>query len=343
MEITWADGVQPSGKRKAMVKEPTEDITIPAYSFGTESTEGSSTAIIGRKNNNSSTGVPDPEAARDDNPQDIVSGISFGSGNVEEGNTKIAVDPESIENPATGNGGNGNVNGNNGSNSGGNGNNGANGNGAGTNAGNNGRDRGNDNNGSDGKNAGNGIRNDRDKDKAKDKNNGQRPDDQQSSNGRRSDKMPDTDPGTNQDKRRALYVMDELVERGWSEVAAAGAVGNLLVEAPTLSPDTSQGQGDNGQGIAQWSLNGRWRVLQNFAGNRGLSPHSLDAQIQFIDNEAKNVAPWKQTFPSIQKADTPEEAAFIFERKYEKPGIPHRDRRKENAKKILELYQQLAG
>lgn len=118
---------------------------------------------------------------------------------------------------------------------------------------------------------------------------------------------------------------------------AAGIVGNLQQEAgEAVNPRVNQGNGGVGRGIAQWSAGGRWDVLLKWAAGR--DPYDLLTQLDFIWYEMNEVAPWKQTLPALKAATTVEEATIAFQDKFEKPGIPHTDRRIAYAKKVLQVY-----
>lgn len=107
-------------------------------------------------------------------------------------------------------------------------------------------------------------------------------------------------------------IVDYLVSRGLTPVAAAGVVGNLQQES-SLNPKEAGG------GLAQW-IGSRWTALVSFAGGLGVSPDSADAQLQFLMHELASSYPG--TLAAINQASTPEQAATIFSEQYERPGTP---------------------
>lgn len=142
------------------------------------------------------------------------------------------------------------------------------------------------------------------------------------------------------DNPRIAY--EFFVSKGLAPFRSAGIVGNLQVEAPGLDPRINQGKGGAGRGIGQWSVGGRWdsdpvNVLK-FAREQGKSEYDLVLQLEFIWFEMNNVAPWKNALPAVQGATTIEQATQAFMEQYERPGVPHFDRRVGAARAILQLY-----
>lgn len=112
--------------------------------------------------------------------------------------------------------------------------------------------------------------------------------------------------------------MGKLKEYGWSKEAAAGIVGNLHHESGGLN---SHIWGDRGSsyGLAQW--NGpRRKALAEFSTNIGKPVDDIDTQLQFLNHEL--MTDYSDVADKLRKAKTPEDAAFIFSRDYERPGIP---------------------
>lgn len=73
-----------------------------------------------------------------------------------------------------------------------------------------------------------------------------------------------------------------------------------------------------GYGLCQWTFWSRKRQLYNFTIERGYSIGSLEGQLSFLEYELKT------SYPSVLKAvlaaTTPEEAATIILKQYEKPA-----------------------
>ena len=134
---------------------------------------------------------------------------------------------------------------------------------------------------------------------------------------------------------RVGYVYGQLIGQGVEPHIAAGIVGNLMVESgPTISP-SAIGDGGAALGIAQW--NTRRSALEAFAASRGTAATDLDTQIAFMfrEFETTEAGAWSQ----IRAARTPQEAAELFSRLYERPGTPHLERRVEYATDVYGQYQ----
>jgi len=129
---------------------------------------------------------------------------------------------------------------------------------------------------------------------------------------------------------RIGYVYGKLIEGGMTPEQAAGFVGNFMVESgPSLNP-AAVGDGGNAYGIAQW--NDRRDDLIRFAAQKGKDWHDLDTQIAFLFQElnGKEAAAWAR----IREAKTPEEVALAVSEHFERPGVPHNERRVAFARSI---------
>ena len=114
----------------------------------------------------------------------------------------------------------------------------------------------------------------------------------------------------------AQYAKDYLVGKGLPTHVAAGIVGNLVKES-NLNPNISEkGNTGNGRGIAQWDVRNRWKDLQNFASKDGRNYADVDTQLDFLLHEANQRGDLQKTM----QAKTPEEAAMIFGKTYERPN-----------------------
>lgn len=113
----------------------------------------------------------------------------------------------------------------------------------------------------------------------------------------------------------AKYAYNYLSNKGLDSHVAAGIVGNLMKESG-VNPGTQDGDNRGGiGGIAQWDPN-RSRNLRNFSNQRQSSPYDLDTQLDFVLHEADQRGDLEKT----KQARTPEEAAVIFGRSYERPS-----------------------
>jgi len=130
-----------------------------------------------------------------------------------------------------------------------------------------------------------------------------------------------------------------FVDRGLSDVQAAGVVGNLDQESQ-MNPNASQGGGP-GRGIAQWSVGGRWDNLVAHATATGRSPWSLDLQLEYV---------WLElvSYPSfglaqLQAATTVEAATVAFQDRFERCGVCHQATRIAYAHAALSAYGGVGG
>lgn len=102
--------------------------------------------------------------------------------------------------------------------------------------------------------------------------------------------------------------------RGWSHAQALGIAANLQAESG-VDPTA---EGDNGQayGIAQWHKD-RQAAFQKWAGN-WIGNSTLEQQLGFVDYELRNGGE-SQAGAALSKATTPEQAADVVSRLYERP------------------------
>lgn len=127
-----------------------------------------------------------------------------------------------------------------------------------------------------------------------------------------------------------------FVQKGLTDQQSAGIIGNLMQESH-VNPKSVQ-RGGPGRGIAQWSVDGRWRVLENFAAREKKDPLDLALQLDFIWHEMNNIAPWKETLPALKASTSIEQATTAFEENYEKAGKPNMQRRIKYANEAFQLY-----
>jgi murein DD-endopeptidase MepM/ murein hydrolase activator NlpD len=128
---------------------------------------------------------------------------------------------------------------------------------------------------------------------------------------------------------------------GLSSAQAAGVLGNFVRES-NLNPRINEGGAvglparRGGYGLAQWT-GSRQNDLIRFAG----SPEQagdLGTQIAFLKHELHG--PERKAYDSLLKAQTPEEAALVFERDFERAGIKANDQRVAAARKAFEVLEQ---
>lgn len=122
---------------------------------------------------------------------------------------------------------------------------------------------------------------------------------------------------------------------------SAGIVGNLMRESG-LNPRVNEGgavgmpRGIGGYGLAQWT-GSRQTDLVSFAGG-GAAAGNLQTQLRFIVHEL--LGPESRALASLRRTTTPEEAAVVFDRDYERSGIKALSERKANARQV---FGEIAG
>lgn len=122
---------------------------------------------------------------------------------------------------------------------------------------------------------------------------------------------------------------------------SAGIVGNLMRESG-LNPRINEGgavglpRGVGGYGLAQWT-GSRQTDLVRFAGGAGAAGN-LQTQLRFIVHEL--LGPESRALASLRRTTTPEEAAVVFDRDYERSGIKALPERKANARRV---FSEIAG
>ena len=125
---------------------------------------------------------------------------------------------------------------------------------------------------------------------------------------------------------------------------AAGVVGNLQVESsPNVDPRASNG---THIGIAQWDDN-RWNNgVVKFAADMNGDPYDLAIQLRYLAWEMGLTDEWKDhpstnggVADAVRATSTPEEAAVVFEARFERSGGSALDLRQSNAKALYDKYK----
>ena len=127
----------------------------------------------------------------------------------------------------------------------------------------------------------------------------------------------------------------------------AAALGNFETEAPGLRPNTYQLGGGPGRGIAQWETPGRWDTAVKMYGDGIIN--SLPQQLDFMkweldtghmDSQGRPNLPYGHAAKSAWlNAPNLTDAVIQFMNGYEAPGIPHTEKRLDNAKQFLDLSE----
>lgn len=130
-------------------------------------------------------------------------------------------------------------------------------------------------------------------------------------------------PLNTQQGMRGNEAMKVLMSLGYSQAQAAGIAGNLMAES-NINP---MAIGDRGQafGIGQWHPD-RQALLKQFAADNNYDYKSTDAQLRFIDWEMKNspATAGADTYGTLMAQTTPQGAADVFRRLYERPSADPR-------------------
>lgn len=75
-----------------------------------------------------------------------------------------------------------------------------------------------------------------------------------------------------------------LRKMGYSEIATAGAMGNIYYESGGFNPEAIEGGTGEGIGLCQWSF-GRKTALMNYAASKGKDWRDEDTQVEFLVGE----------------------------------------------------------
>lgn len=112
----------------------------------------------------------------------------------------------------------------------------------------------------------------------------------------------------------SIAAAQQLIQLGYSPVAAAGIVGNLVQESGGRLNTRAVHDGGTGIGIAGWRDpspgQGRKTGLMNFAQQNGADVYDLGTQIKYLDHELRTSE--AGVGRRLAQAQTPEQAASAF-------------------------------
>jgi len=108
-----------------------------------------------------------------------------------------------------------------------------------------------------------------------------------------------------------------FVSQGYTKEQSAGIVGNLMQENRALDPRVTNSIGH--KGIAQWDPKDRYPKMAAFAKSKGLDPNTLEAQLQFVEQELKTGSGGLSK-SRLQGTKSVEEAAVLVRKQYLRPG-----------------------
>jgi hypothetical protein len=144
-----------------------------------------------------------------------------------------------------------------------------------------------------------------------------------------------TAPGSLKGNTNAEKAFNYFVQKGLTKEQAAGIVGNLMQESG-VDPNSNQHGGGPGRGIAQWSVGERWAELEKFAQASGRDPRALETQLDFMWKELNSTE--GAALSALKGAQTVADATVIFEKKYERAGIPNNAGRIAFANEALQTF-----
>lgn len=135
----------------------------------------------------------------------------------------------------------------------------------------------------------------------------------------------------------AMQIMDYFVEKGLTPEQAAGIVGNMERESG-LDPNALEGGSGPGFGLVQWSF-GRRENLENYAAEHGKPPGDLKTQLDFLWGELNG--PENKTLQDFKANPnmSAKEAAEVFCKDFERPGVVAMNDRTSAADQFFQLYQ----
>jgi peptidoglycan hydrolase-like protein with peptidoglycan-binding domain len=129
----------------------------------------------------------------------------------------------------------------------------------------------------------------------------------------------------------AKKAVEYFIAKGWTPEQAAGIVGNLQAESGANLNTAAVGDGGKAYGIAQWHPDRQAKFAKAFGKN--ISQSDLTDQLAFVqwelDNDEAKAASW------LKRAKTADEAAWVFDKYYERSAGLHTSRRVANATALL--------
>lgn len=108
-----------------------------------------------------------------------------------------------------------------------------------------------------------------------------------------------------------------FVSQGYTKEQSAAIVGNLMQENRALDPNVTNKIGH--KGIAQWDPEIRYPGLTKFAKSKGLEPNTLEAQLQYVEEELRTGSGGLSK-STLQSAKNLEQATLLVRKQYLRPG-----------------------
>lgn len=135
---------------------------------------------------------------------------------------------------------------------------------------------------------------------------------------------------------KVYFTMREL---GYSHTATCAVMGNIYQES-NFKTDSLSYDGMGSIGICQWT-GSRKTNLKNFAKQRGMSYTDIICQVKFLDYELRNSE--KKSFEVLCGNYTVSVMTELFEKKFERAGVPRMERRVKAANTYYVRYSEFAG
>lgn len=124
-----------------------------------------------------------------------------------------------------------------------------------------------------------------------------------------------------------------FISKGWTPAQAAGIVGNLQAESGANLKTNAVGDGGKAYGIAQWHPDRQANFSKAFG--KDIRDAGFKEQLAFVQWELENSE--KNAANMLRQAKTPEDAAYLFDKYYERSSGAHRQRRIDNALALAPL------
>ena len=160
--------------------------------------------------------------------------------------------------------------------------------------------------------------------------------------------------GTDKATRPVKLLKQLMQDFNLQDFQAAGVVGNFMHESGVkdLPPNVNEGgqagppSFSGGYGWAQWT-GGRQVAFIDFAVNNGyIASKSVSANdaanYAYLTHELTQTAE-KQVIPELKTTKNSDDAAFTWQKVFERAGIPHQDIRNQYAKDVLQAFKNGTG
>ena len=138
-----------------------------------------------------------------------------------------------------------------------------------------------------------------------------------------------------EENTNATEVIDFFVNKGWTPEQAIGIAANISHETGGSFKNTTKEKGGDSYGLAQWR-GSRLKDLEKFAG-KPYNETSVKEQLNFIQHELMTSESKSANF--LKNAKTPEDAADVFNRYYERSADKDSSKRINIAKQYAKMYK----